>query len=181
MSNIVYIATSLDGYIATKEGGLDWLHSIPNPEASDFGFNDFIASIDALVMGRNTFEMVCSFDCPWPYSKPVFVLSQSLTEIPEKFQDKAELIEGSPQEITQKLQQRGFNHLYIDGGLTVQSFLQAELIDELIITRIPIVLGGGIPLFGELVSPQSFEHVKTEVLLDALVKSHYRKTPLISP
>ena len=78
MSNIVFIATSLDGYIADKDGELDWLQSIPNPENLDMGWVDFIERIDAVVMGRNTFDMVCSFDCDWPYSKPVFVLSNSL-------------------------------------------------------------------------------------------------------
>ena len=175
MPNTVYIATSLDGYIATKEGDIDWLHSIPNPDNSDCGFGDFMSGIDALVMGRNTFEKVCSFDCPWPYSKPVFVLSKSLKQIPERFRDKAELITGSPEEICHSLRQKGFNHLYIDGGLTIQSFLQADLIDNLIITRLPIVLGDGIALFGPLTEPLDFEHLQTEVLLNALVKSHYRR------
>ena len=84
MTNIVYIATSLDGYIADKEGGLDWLNCVPNPHQDDMGFVDFMNSIDALVMGRNTFETVCGFDMPWPYNKPVFVLSNTLKSIPEK-------------------------------------------------------------------------------------------------
>lgn len=69
MKNIVYIATSLDGYIADRDGGLDWLHSIPNPDHSDFGWAEFMAGVDALVMGRTTFETVCGFDCDWPYNK----------------------------------------------------------------------------------------------------------------
>ncbi|WP_257283784.1 dihydrofolate reductase family protein [Endozoicomonas sp. SESOKO1] len=81
MTNIVYIATSLDGYIADKQGGLDWLHSIPNPEQDDFGFASFMNRVDTVVMGRITFEVVCGFDCPWPYSKPVFVLSHFLFNI----------------------------------------------------------------------------------------------------
>lgn len=173
--NIVYIATSLDGYISDKNGGIDWLNSIPNPDNIDMGFSDFMNSIDALVMGRNTFEMVCSFDIEWPYSKPVFILSNSLKSIPEKFQNHAELVKGELKEIVKSLNKRGFNKLYIDGGKTVQSFLKEDLIDEMIITTIPVLLGGGSPLFGELDSPMQFGHVKTEVFLNAIVQNTYFK------
>jgi dihydrofolate reductase len=175
MSSIVYIATSLDGYIADRNGGLDWLQSIPNPDKLDYGWGDFMARIDAIVMGRNTFEVVCGFDCAWPYSKPVFVLSNSLTSLPEEYEGKAELINGSLSEVLQAIHRKGYTQLYIDGGATIQSFLKEDLIDELIITIIPILLGGGIPLFGELPEHMSFEHVKTEVLLDAMVQNHYRR------
>ena len=173
MSNSAYIATSLDGYIADQNGGLDWLHSLPNPDQSDFGFADFMSRVDALVMGRKTFETVCSFDGPWPYSKPVFVLSRSLAAIPEGYQDKAEWVEGSVHEVVLSLNERGYRNLYIDGGQTIQSFLKEDLIDEMIITTLPVLLGGGTPLFGGLVQPLDFEHRSTEVLLDAMVKSCY--------
>ena len=173
MSNTVFIATSLDGYIADKDGGLDWLHSIPNPDNLDMGWENYIGRIDALVMGRKTFEKVCSFDCEWPYSKPVFVLSNSLKTIPEGYEAKAEPIKGSLSKVIEKIHQRGYKHLYIDGGVTVQSFLKEDLIDEIIITTIPILLGGGTPLFGELSGQIEFEHVKTEVFLNALVQNHY--------
>ena len=88
MSNIVFIATSLDGYIADKDGGLDWLQSIPNPENLDMGYVELIDLIDALVMGRKTFEKVCSFDCDLPYSKPVLVLSKFMKSIPEGYPKK---------------------------------------------------------------------------------------------
>ena len=175
MSNIVFIASSLDGYIADKDGGLDWLKSIPNPDNLDMGWVNFIDRIDALVMGRKTFEKVCSFDCEWPYSKPVFVLRNSLKSIPEGYAEKAEPINGSLSEVIEKIHQRGHKHLYIDGGITVQSFLKEDLIDELIITIIPILLGGGTPLFGELSDQMEFEHVKTEVFLNAIVQNHYRR------
>lgn len=123
MANIVYIATSLDGYIADKNGNLDWLHSIPNPEGNDFGFADFMDRVDALVMGRNTFETVCGFDCEWPYSKPVFVISNSLNTIPNNYKDKAFLVNGELRDILTELNSKGFNDLYIDGGKTVQSFM----------------------------------------------------------
>ena len=93
MTNYVYIATSLDGHIATSEGGLDWLNEVPNPEQSDYGFADFMSGIDAIVMGRNTFETVRSFGV-WPYERPVFVLSENLPEIPAELAGKAELVGG---------------------------------------------------------------------------------------
>ena len=137
MSNIVFIATSLDGYIADKDGGLDRLQSIPNPENPDMGWVDFIERIDAVVMGRNTFDTVCSFDCDWSYSKPVFVLSNSMKSIPEAYEGKAEPIKGSLAGVIETIHQKGHKHLYIDGGVTVQSFLMEDLIDEMIITVIP--------------------------------------------
>lgn len=175
MSNIVYIATSLDGYIADKDGGLDWLHSTPNPDNLDFGWAEFMSKMDALVMGRNTFEAVCGFDCEWPYEKPVFVLSNSLKMVPEEYKDKAEVITGPLLQIVKSLNEKGYNNLYIDGGKTVQSFLKGSLIDEMIITQIPVLLGGGVPLFDKLSSPVEFEHVNTEVHLNALVQTHYRR------
>lgn len=77
--NSVFIATSLDGFIADKNGRIDWLHSIPNPENDDMGYVKFEEKIDALVIGRGTFETVLGFDVDWPYHKPVFVLSNKLT------------------------------------------------------------------------------------------------------
>ena len=175
MSNIVFIATSLDGYIADKDGGVDWLHSIPNPENLDMGYVDLIDRTDAIIMGRKTFETVCSFDCDWPYSKPVFVLSYSMKTTPEGYEGKVELIKGSAAEIIEAIHQKGYKNLYIDGGVTIQNFLKEELIDEMVITIIPTLLGGGTPLFEELSKPMEFEHVKTEVFLNAIVQNHYRR------
>lgn len=175
MPNIVYIATSIDGYIADKNGGLDWLHRISNPDNLDFGWADFLGQIDALIMGRNTFEAVCGFDVAWPYPVPVFVLSNSMTSLPEAYLDKAEIVSGPLKEVVASLNARGFRQLYIDGGKTIQSFLQADLIDELTITQIPILLGGGVPLFSTLPKPLEFEHINTQVYLDAMVKTHYRR------
>ena len=175
MSNTVFIATSLDGYIADKDGGLDWLQSIPNPENLDMGYVDLIGRVDAVVMGRKTFEKVSSFDCDWPYSKLVFVLSNFMKSIPEGYEGKAEPIKGSLSEVMEAIHQKGHKHLYIDGGVTVQNFLKEDLIDEIIITIIPTLLGGGTPLFGDLPKQMAFEHVNTEVFLNAIVQTHYRR------
>ena len=174
MPNIVYIATSLDGYIAKKDGSIDWLLEIPNPEESDFGFGEFINNIDAVVMGRNTFEIAITFDI-WPYPKPVFVLSSTLNSVPEKLISKVELIKGNPLSVVKELNSRNYYNLYIDGGKTIQAFLNHNLIDEMTITQIPILLGDGIPLFGSLIEEQKFKLKKFEVLINALVKNHYVK------
>ena len=177
MPNYVYIATSLDGFIATPEGGLDWLMNWPNPTGDDYGYAQFMQSIDAIVMGRGTFATVLGFG-EWPYAKPVFVLSRTLTEIPAHLGDRVELMSGDVSTRVNQLHQRGYHNLYIDGGQTIQSFLAADLIDELILTRVPMLLGQGIPLCGELelAVPQTFSHQTTQVYPSGLVKSHYQRS-----
>ena len=173
--NKVFIARSLDGYIADKNGGLDWLNSVSNPDHLDLGYEKFIMGVDAIVMGRTTFEVVCSFDIQWPYKIPVFVLSKTLDSVPEGLKNKVEIISGPLSEILKQIHKKGYKQLYIDGGVTVQNFLKEDLIDELIITTIPILLGGGIPLFGELPREMEFEHVESHLYLDALVQDCYRR------
>ena len=173
--NSVFIARSLDGYIADKNGGIDWLHSIPNPDNLDLGYNTFCDKIDAIVMGRKTFDVVCSFDIPWPYDKPVFVVSNSIRNLSTKFEGKVELVNGSPKEMVKHIYGKGYTKLYIDGGTLIQSFLKDDLIDEMIISTIPVLLGGGSPLFGELPKPIVFEHVKSDVFLNAIIQDTYRR------
>lgn len=175
MKNSVFIATSLDGYIAYKNGGLDWLSTVPNPNNEDNGFVAFTQGIDAIVMGRNTFETVVGFEGEWVYQQPVFVLSNSLKEIPNSYQDKAFLINGTLTDVLDKIHAKGYKNLYIDGGTTIQNFLKEDLIDELIITKIPILLGGGSPLFGELENPLKFEFVSMKTYLGQMVQTHYKR------
>ena len=172
MTNYVYIATSLDGFIATSDGRLDWLEKIPNPSQSDYGYGEFIKSIDAIVMGRKTFEKVLTFG-QWVYDKPVFILSNSLTNLPEPIREFAEIIRGDIKEIITQLNQKGYKNLYIDGGRVIQSFLQEDLMDEIIITLVPILLGKGVPLFGKLEQHLQFRHKTTEIYDHTLVKNHY--------
>lgn len=172
MSVHVYIATSLDGYIATEDGGVGWLDDIPNPEQSDFGFAEFMAGIDALVMGRSTFDVVLDMG-EWPYEKPVFVLSRSITEIPDHLLGKASLLQGTPAEIIATLEASGLSRLYIDGGKVVQQFLNAGLVDEMVIARVSVLLGKGIPLFADLEGVSKWRHRQTEVLNETLTKSWY--------
>ena len=173
--NSVFIATSLDGYIADKNGGLDWLHSIPNPNNDDMGYVKFTNEIDALVMGRATFDAVCGFDVDWPYNKPVFVVSNTLNEIHESYKEKAFLVKGTLTEILEQIYKKGFYRLYIDGGTTISNFLKADLIDEMIITTIPIVLGGGSPLFLDLPKEIKFELIGTKTFLNQITQNHYKR------
>jgi len=146
----VYIATSTDGFIARPDGDIDWLLRPEYREASDVGliYEEFIATVDAVVMGRHTFEKVSTFD-EWYYEdQEVYVLTSRELVIPEHLKERVQVLSGTPSEIVGRLKGEGKRHLYIDGGITIQRFLEAGLIDELTITVIPILLGSGIPLFG---------------------------------
>lgn len=171
----VYIATSLDGYIARPDGSIDWLTGSGAPENSeDYGFEAFFDSIDALVMGRKTYEQVLTFG-EWPYGdKKVVVLSSGSPRIPEHLAGKVEIMSSEPGEIVGRLAESGARHLYIDGGVTVQGFLRAGLIDELTITRLPILIGEGIPLFGVLEGDVHLEHLETQSFKSGMVQSRYR-------
>jgi dihydrofolate reductase len=140
--NYIYIATSLDGLIARPDGSLDWLLNLDDPE-EDYGFAEFIDKIDAIVMGRKTFETVLNFD-EWPYSKPMFVLSTTIQNIPSRLHGKVEVLSGDPRIIVEELNSRGFENLYIDGGQTIQRFLRDDLIHEMIITTASVIIGEGI-------------------------------------
>lgn len=170
----VYIAASLDGFIARDNGDLDWL----TPESGaaggeDYGYAAFMGSVDALVMGRHTFEKVLTFN-DWPYgNKRVVVLSTRSLTLPAHLSDSVECMSGSPTEIITRLAARGHRHLYIDGGRTVQRFLDAGVIQRLIITRIPILIGQGIPLFGPLRHDIRLRHVETRQHSTGLVQSEY--------
>ena len=175
MANYVYIAASLDGFIASKEGGIEWLYAIPNPNHSDYRYAEFIKDIDAIVMGRNTHEKVLTFG-EWPYAVPVFVLSRRLKKIHGTIQDKVEVICGDLGSLIDQLNKRGYHNLYIDGGVTIQSFLLEDLIDEMIITRIPILLGDGLPLFDRLEQSLLFKHKKQKFITKRLSKAIIQET-----
>jgi dihydrofolate reductase len=170
----VYIATSLDGYIARENGEIDWL-SGGDSEGSgeDYGYQEFMDSIDVLVMGRNTYEKVLTFG-KWPYGdKPVVVLSSRSLHVPSDIAETVESRSCSPAELVHQLSENGAKHVYIDGGRTIQGFLNAGLIQQIIITRIPILIGGGIPLFGPLHGDVKLRHIETRKFASGLVQSTY--------
>ena len=165
----VFVGTSLDGFIARVNGDLDFL---PPGGGEPHGYDEFIASVDALVIGRKTFETVLAFDT-WPYGeKPVFVLStRALASAPAGA--VVERMSGDPAEIVSKLDARGIRPVYVDGGITIQRFLQAGLIQRLIITRVPVLIGAGIPLFGAIPRDILLKHVGTRQYASGLVQSEY--------
>lgn len=173
--NTVYIATSLDGKIADRNDGIEWLDSITFLEGEDMGYGAVMDRIDALVMGRNTFETVLSFDVEWPYQKPVFVLSSTLTSIPESHIDKAYLLNGDLKSILKEIHSQGYQNLYIDGGKTIQKFLQEDLIDEMIITTFPVILGGGPSLFSETPQALKYNLKSSKTYFDHLIQSHFER------
>lgn len=175
MSNKVYIAVSLDGYIADKNNSVDWLSMVPMDDETQKNFSNFMDTIDCLVMGRNTFEVVKSFGGEWPYNKKVFVVSNSMKSIPNGYEDKIELVKGLPTEIIKSSHSKGYNNFYIDGGKTIQNFLSEDLIDEMVISTIPILLGGGKSLFGELSESKKFEVVDTKIVSNLFTQTHYKR------
>jgi dihydrofolate reductase len=169
----VFIATSLDGYIAREDGRIDWL-PVPDPDAGeDYGYKAFMATVDAIVMGRATFETVLGFGV-WPYAgKRVVVLSSRPLGIPETFPGVVEQLSGSPADVAAALSSSGVQQVYLDGGKTVQGFLAAGLVDRLIITRIPVLIGSGLPLFGPLANDVALRHVATRAYPSGFVQSEY--------
>ena len=171
MTASVFIGVSVDGFIARPNGDLDWL---PAGGGEPHGYDEFMASVDALVIGRNTFEKVLTFDT-WPYGdKRVVVLSSCPVDLSVVKGGVVEQMGGSPAEIVSQLAASGANHLYVDGGITIQRFLREGLIQRLIITRVPVLIGEGIPLFGSLPHDVRLQHVATRHYPSGLVQSEYQ-------
>jgi dihydrofolate reductase len=166
----VFVGTSVDGFIARRNGDFDFL---PEGGGEPHGYDEFMSSVDVLVIGRNTFEKVLTFE-NWPYAeKRVVVLSSRTIDVSNVRGARIEHMSGSPAEITDRLAASGASHAYIDGGITVQCFLHARLIQRLIITRVPVLIGEGIPLFGSLPHDVQLRHVLTKTYPSGMVKSEY--------
>ena len=169
----VFVGTSVDGFIARPNGDFDFL---PAGGGEPHGYDEFMASVDALVLGRKTFETVLRL-AVWPYGdKRVVVLSSRPVDLSAARGGKVEQMSGAPAEIVSKLAASGAQHLYVDGGITIQRFLRAGLVQRLIITRVPVLIGEGIPLFGTLPRDVRLRHVATEHFATGLVKSEYQVT-----
>jgi dihydrofolate reductase len=162
----VFIATSADGYIATKDGGVEWLETSGKPDVdmgseSDMGFTSYISSVDCMIMGRKCMEKISSFNLTpeqWPYGDArIIVLSNTVTSPPENLNKKVEIYSGDISALISGLESDGFQHAYIDGGTTITNFINLKLINEMAITRAPVLLGDGIPLFGK-----TNQHIKLE-------------------
>ena len=169
----VFIAASLDGFIARADGAIDWLNSFA-ASGEDHGYDGFMRSVDGIVMGRGTFETALSFG-NWPYDKPVTVMSATLSDksLPSALTGRVTIATGSPADVMAQLASQGMRRIYVDGGKVIQSFLRAGLIDDMIVTRVPILLGSGIPLFGALDADVMLRHAGTTSFTSGLVQSKY--------
>ena len=169
----VFIATSLDGFIARESGNIDWL--LKHDQAGeDHGYDDFISDIDVIVMGRGSYESVRSMG-EWFYDRPVLVLSAQLAQqaVPSELSEKVRFSDKSPESAMAMLHSEGVRRAYVDGGRVIQSFLALDLISDIVITRVPILLGTGRPLFGGGQRDVALAHRSTRTFPSGLVQSHY--------
>ncbi|HAU1250723.1 TPA: dihydrofolate reductase [Legionella pneumophila] len=173
---LVFIATSLDGYIARNDGSIDWLieaNSLASP-GEDCGYRSFIATIDTIIMGRYSYEKVITFD-EWPYgSIPVIVLSSKPIQIPEHLRHIITVSNQSPPDLVSELSLQGIQHVYLDGGITIQGFLQNNLVNEMTITVIPVLIGSGRSLFGSLKNDIKLTHQLTTSYPGGFVQIKYQ-------
>lgn len=166
----VFVGVSLDGFIARPNGEFDFL---PEGGGEPHGYDEFIATVDVIVIGRNTFEIVLALP-EWPYgTKRVVVLSSRTLDLSAVRERPVEQMAGTPAEIVARLASQGAHHLYVDGGVTIQAFLRAGLIQRITITRVPVLIGSGIPLFGSLERDIRLDHIATQSYKGGLVKSEY--------
>ena len=170
MTISVFVGTSVDGFIARPDGSFDFL---PADGGEPHGFDEFMASVDAIVMGRNTFETVLAFPTWFYGTKRVVVLSSRTLDL-SLAAGPVEQMSGEPADIVAALAATGARNLYVDGGITIQRFLRAGLVDRLIVTRVPVLIGQGIPLFGSLPHDLLLKHVATHSFPSGLVQSEYR-------
>lgn len=166
----VFCGISVDGFLARPDGALDFLDA---GGQEPHGFDEFYSSVDVIVIGRNTYEVGLTFG-GWPYGKkPVIVLSSRPLDFSSLKGATVEQMSGEPAEIAAHLNSRGFKHAYIDGGITIQRFLAAGCIQRMVITRVPILIGAGIPLFGSLPRDILLRHVATRSYKGGLVQTEY--------
>ena len=174
MKASINMALSVDGFIATKDGGVDWLNEQPSIEGEDHGFQEFMDSVDVMIMGRKTFEKVLSFGKDaWAYGdKRIVVWSRGSVEIPGHLEKTASTSSDKAPDLLAKLEAEGCSHAYIDGGYTIRQFLKAGLIQRMVLTRVPILLGDGIPLFEDQ-GRLNLSHVSTRSWPNGLVQTVY--------
>lgn len=167
----VFVGVSLDGFLARKNGKFDFLFQKPDV---DNGYDEFIATVDSLVIGRGTFEVVKGFK-EWPYGKkPVVVLSRTPGRLSAPPGTACEVMSATPRQVVAYLSKRGLKHVYVDGGKTIQGFLRAGLIQRMIVTRVPVLIGEGIPLFGWVPRDIRLKHVRTRAFRNGMVQTEYR-------
>lgn len=173
----VFIATSLDGFIARADGDIGWLLQRDDP-TEDHGYSAFIADKDLIVMGRGSYEKALTFD-QWPYDLPVLVLSEKLADapVPEALKGTLRFSNRTPKDTMNELERQNVHRVYVDGGQLVQSFLRDGLIADLVITSVPVLIGSGRSLFGALPQDIDLKLVSSRSFPSGLVQSSYRLAP----
>lgn len=183
----VFIATSVDGYIAKMDGNVDWLHTAGNKEVDmgdqiEMGMKDYMSTVDCMIMGRKCMEMISSMNLTpeqWPYGKiKIIALSNTLTTAPQNLIGKVEMYSGEISALIKNLEEEGYHHAYIDGGTTIQNFLNLKLINEMIITIAPVLIGEGKPLFGKVLKDIKLEHGKAIAFPNDFIQIRYHVTYL---
>jgi len=179
----VFIATSVDGFIAKNDGSVDWLHTAGKHEVdmgkqADMGMSEYMSSVDCMIMGRKCMDMISSMNLTpeqWPYGNTkIIVLSNSIKEAPDNLKDKVEMYSGDLLALIAGLESKGFKHAYIDGGTTIQAFINLKLINELTITKAPILLGEGKPLFGKTLKDIKLEQTSAIVFPNDFIQVQYK-------
>ena len=179
----VFIATSADGFIAKEDGSVDWLHTAGKPdvdmgEQADMGMNDYMSEVDCMIMGRKCMEMIASMNLSpeqWPYgSTRIIALSNTIKEAPENLNGKVEMYSGDLLTLITNLENEGHKHAYIDGGATIQNFINLNLINEMTITKVPVLLGEGKPLFGKTYKDIKLEEANATVFPNDFIQVKYK-------
>lgn len=166
-----FCGTSVDGFLARPDDTFDFLKA---GEGVPHGFTKFLKSVDVVVMGRRTFEVVRALGHIGLYAKKQLVVLSNKPLDFARIKAKLEQMSGTPQEIVAQLETRGFKHAYVDGGITIQRFLRAGLVDRITVTRVPVLIGQGVPLFGPLPHDIRLRHVATRSYKGGLVQSEYK-------
>jgi dihydrofolate reductase len=170
----VFVAISMDGYLARLNGDLDWLTKTAAANASeDYGYKEFFDTVDTVILGRKTYEHLLSLN-DWPYAgKRTIVLSRDAGKVPGDLAYPVNIMSGPPAGLVRRLEVEGAHHVYVDGGTTIRGFLNAGAINEMIITFVPVLIGSGIPLFGKLDRDVKLQHVETTLYRNSLLQSKY--------
>ena len=171
----VFIATTLDGFVARSDHQIDWLTK-QDTKGEGHGFIEFMESVDGLVMGRGSFLNLLSFEEEWPYAKPVVVLSKSLSasDVPANLAGRVEISSLDPVALMKKLGEDGWSRVYVDGGLVIQSFIRLGLVEDMVLTTVPILIGDGLRLFGVIDRDIDLELLASKSFASGFVQSHYR-------
>lgn len=169
----LFIAASLDGYIARENHSLDWLDQLEHMKDEDYGYAEFLESVDILLIGRKTYEEVLGFGVEWPYQGKKSYVFTADSEFTTETPDTEVVNELTPEFITQ-LQEAESDIWLVGGGKLIASFLKLGAVDDILVSIIPVMLGNGIPLFPEIHKDAKLQLVSCESFRNGVVNLSYR-------